>query len=167
MWLNVTHVGELKLTIWDLLETCSLGIFLSGSGKTYVWTSLWVYPAPLLGMTLYGSLWIAWPSRPISYPYAPDTGPDTTLSYTSPTLLAIMVYRRHHLWPRIHLCRMFLGTIAWLPWYPSHSQLSLSPSDWRSNRESESDHGGYASCMCSKWWPEVRSTSAPSRVLLQ
>jgi hypothetical protein len=53
MWLNVTPVRGLKLIIWDPLETYILWVSPSGSGKTFVWTSLWVYHAPRMGMTIW------------------------------------------------------------------------------------------------------------------
>jgi hypothetical protein len=52
---NVTHVEESKPIIWDPLKIYNPWAFLSGNGKTYVWTSLWVCPRTSRG---YNSIWV-------------------------------------------------------------------------------------------------------------
>jgi hypothetical protein len=91
---NVTHVEESKPINWGPPETYNLWAFLSGNRKTYVWTSLWVCPAPHGGTTRYGSLWIAWWSLPTLYSYSPPTGSGSMQTYICRTSSAIMAYQR-------------------------------------------------------------------------
>jgi hypothetical protein len=91
---SVTRVEGSRPMIWGQLEICSLWAFLSGSGKTYAWTSSWVCLAPHMGTTWYGSLCTTWPSRLTLYTYPPHTGSDNMPRSTCHTLSAIMVSRR-------------------------------------------------------------------------
>jgi hypothetical protein len=90
MYQTVTHVKESKLIIWGHPETHNHWAFPSGNRKTSAWTSLWVYPAPHMGTTWYGSLWTAWLWQPTLYPYPPLTGLPSTPSSIYHTLFAIM-----------------------------------------------------------------------------
>jgi hypothetical protein len=73
----------------------------------------------------------------------------------------------HRLWQRIYLCCTLLGTTMLVSWHPSYLKLSISSSDWRSDRSSESNPWRHASCMCPQWLPEVGPTSFTGRVLQQ
>jgi hypothetical protein len=52
-------VEESKPIISDPPETCNPCAFPSGNGRTFAWISLWVYLAPRVGITRYGSSWTA------------------------------------------------------------------------------------------------------------
>jgi hypothetical protein len=54
MWLSVMCVKESKPNIKDLVDYCTRLRYLSRNGKKLVWILLLDYPAPLLGMTLFG-----------------------------------------------------------------------------------------------------------------
>jgi hypothetical protein len=85
--------------------------FPSGSGKTSTWTSSWVCLAPRVGITRYGSLWTAWPSRLTLYLYPPPTRSDNMPSSTCHTHCPLPWYPKdHYLWQRVYLCGMILGT---------------------------------------------------------
>jgi hypothetical protein len=167
MWPNVTNVGESRFTIWDPLEIYNLWVSLSGSGKTYVWTSLWVYLAPRVCMTLYGSLWIIWRSHLTSYLLALGIGSDSMQSWTLHTLSSSRHSDDHHLRQRIYLFCSFLRIARWVPWHPSYPKFSISSSNWRSDQASESNHWRYASRLHLEWWPKVGPTSSTGRVLIQ
>jgi hypothetical protein len=64
------------------------------NGKISIWTSLWVCPTPHVGITRYGSLWIAWWSPFTLYPDPPPIGSRSMQSYICHTSSAIMAYRR-------------------------------------------------------------------------
>jgi hypothetical protein len=91
---NATPVDESRPIIWDPPKTYNPWAFLSGNGKTSVWTSLWVCLTARVGITQYGSSWTAWPSQPTSYPLPLTTGSDNMPSSTCNTLSAIMESRR-------------------------------------------------------------------------
>jgi hypothetical protein len=86
---SVTYVRESRLIMWDPLGIYNPWAFSSGNRKTSAWTSLCLCLAPWVGITQYGSLWTAWLSRPISYPYPPPTGSDSMPSSTYHMLSAI------------------------------------------------------------------------------
>jgi hypothetical protein len=91
---NVTLVKESKPIIWDQPKIYNLWVSPSGNGRTYVWTSLWVCPAPHMGATRYGSLWTAWLSQPTLYSYPLHTWLDNMPISTYHILSAIMASRR-------------------------------------------------------------------------
>jgi hypothetical protein len=91
---NVTPVEESKSIIWDPPETCNPWVFPSGNERISAWISLWVYFTPRVGITRYGSSWTTWLGRPTSYLWPLDARSDSMLSYTYPTLSAIMASRR-------------------------------------------------------------------------
>jgi hypothetical protein len=128
---NVTHVEELRSIIWDPPETRNPWAFPSENGKTSAWTSLWVYLAPRVGITQYGSSWTAWLSQPTSYSYPPPTEPDSMPSSTYYTLSASMTSRRpSSLIEDIYLLLAF-GSNYKSIWAPISSEAQLiTPDGW-------------------------------------
>jgi hypothetical protein len=149
MCLNVTHVKESKLIIWDSPEIYNPWAFLSENGKISVWTSLWVCPAPRGGTTRYGSLWIAWRSLPTLYMYPPPTGLGSIQSYICRTSSTIMAYRRPlFLTDDLSLLLAF-GSNYMSVWAPIlFEDQPITPR--LMDRLSESiNHWRYALCLCS------------------
>jgi hypothetical protein len=73
----------------------------------------------------------------------------------------------NHLRQKVYLCCSLLGATTWVFGHPPHPKLSLSSPNWRTDRLSQSNHRGYASCLCSDGWSKMGQAPSISWIFIQ
>jgi hypothetical protein len=72
----------------------------------------------------------------------------------------------YYFWQGIYLYCLLLGATTWMFGHPSYLKLSLSSSNWWTDRMSQSNHWRYTLCLCSDGWSEMGQAPSTSWVLI-